>query len=364
MSVAQQPNYIVNVDSPPFPEIVFPPTDEPILASAILSTMGQDPKDRYYGAQWRFKPTQPFTIRFSHKGASLITEDPSKNTVAWNVKAAAVGNFVKLTASLHSLNEKQLYSRESEILVVNNEIMALLPAAKSAMSERIFPYSVLSSKRFFFFNTEWYMPPIAGKNILVSGCGTGTEVAALMELGAASATGVDANVGALAVAQARFRSLDRVSFKASLDQLSTSQPFDMVISRHVLEHIPVSQRPDYLRSLSASLRRGGHLILSVPNFYAPTEPHTGLDFFHLLPQKTRESLVRNLAIRAQNGTYPLERVNMLRELVSHDNIRLDDLLMMIPVDLHVVHNIKTYNSRGQFDDEHYDEITLVIEKRF
>lgn len=103
---------------------------------------------------------------------------------------------------------------------------------------------------------------IASPVILDAGCGDGVILEALQKFGTALIWGVDYNPLRLKQAQ---KIAPRVNFKeASLDRLDfPDEYFDVIVMNQVLEHIPEDEA--VLREMHRLLKKGGALILGVPN---------------------------------------------------------------------------------------------------
>ncbi len=98
------------------------------------------------------------------------------------------------------------------------------------------------------------------RHICDLGCGAGWATGVLGHL--ATAHGVDLSD----VAEAR-RRYPHCTFETAdiLNWNVPSQPFDVVVSQEVIEHVPASRQIAYLRVAHDLLRPGGHLVLTTPN---------------------------------------------------------------------------------------------------
>jgi SAM-dependent methyltransferase len=123
------------------------------------------------------------------------------------------------------------------------------------------------AKRFDFVSATIaaYQP----REILDIGCGAGTQLTA--PLAAAfpriAITGVDEDLRSLAWARVH-AAAQNLSYLAPAE-LSVNRRFDLVIASEVLEH--VADPAAFLSQLTARLRSGGRLILTVPNGYGVFE---------------------------------------------------------------------------------------------
>jgi SAM-dependent methyltransferase len=103
-----------------------------------------------------------------------------------------------------------------------------------------------------------------GGRILEIGCGIGQYLASVRDTGLWEVAGVELSPHAAAFAREK-RSL-AVSTGTIFDADFPAESFDAVIMRHVLEHVP--SPTETLREIRRVLRRGGKLILTVPNVEA------------------------------------------------------------------------------------------------
>jgi len=96
-------------------------------------------------------------------------------------------------------------------------------------------------------------------SILEVGCGDGRLIGSLATPGV-QCVGVDLSARAIAFAQAFFPHVDfRVADVATLPET-----FDVVAAVEVLEHIPDDHLATFMSATMARVRKGGHLIISVP----------------------------------------------------------------------------------------------------
>jgi 2-polyprenyl-3-methyl-5-hydroxy-6-metoxy-1,4-benzoquinol methylase len=130
-----------------------------------------------------------------------------------------------------------------------------------------------------------FSPPAPGDRVLDVGCGSGVVSALLADLGA-DVVGVDANAGAIAYARTTFGG-PRTRFELGrVDELGfAAGSFERVYCLEVIEHLPVFQVQELLRSLSGLVTPGGTLTLTTPN-YRGTWPliEWTLDALRLVPR--------------------------------------------------------------------------------
>ena len=105
------------------------------------------------------------------------------------------------------------------------------------------------------------------------GCADGGYTAAMVELGAERAIGVDALEERIAQARERERDHPAIRFmQAAAETLPFAEAsFDCVLLNEVLEH--VVDEAQTLREIHRVLRPGGHLVVMSPNRWFPFEGH-------------------------------------------------------------------------------------------
>lgn len=149
-------------------------------------------------------------------------------------------------------------------------------------SQYVFPYHYLSLYDDFYrqFAHKHYISLLQlvrelieikpGDSILDAGCGDGRFCYEIRNDNA-NITGIDYSAQAIAFAQAfapecSFLIADMTTFK--------SQPFDKVVSIEVMEHIPPSEVKNFAKNLTACVKPGGLLVISVPSSKMPvTKKH-------------------------------------------------------------------------------------------
>ncbi|MBT8544349.1 methyltransferase domain-containing protein [Polynucleobacter paneuropaeus] len=127
------------------------------------------------------------------------------------------------------------------------------------------------------------------KSIFVSGFGTGREISALLQLGAGVIVGFDPDKNSIDIAKSCFYGDPRVLIASHPSEVK-NYSFDIVISRHVIEHIPSESQEKYFLELASKVKPSGLMVLEFPNGEYPIDPHTGVHFFHLLPIEVRRKI--------------------------------------------------------------------------
>jgi SAM-dependent methyltransferase len=104
----------------------------------------------------------------------------------------------------------------------------------------------------------------SGRRVLDVGCMYGYLLEEALARGAAAAVGVELSAGPAKAA--RGRGLD--VFCGTIEKFAEtrSEPFDLVVAQHVLEH--VSELPSFLGTAKKLVAPGGSLCICVPNFDA------------------------------------------------------------------------------------------------
>jgi 2-polyprenyl-3-methyl-5-hydroxy-6-metoxy-1,4-benzoquinol methylase len=101
------------------------------------------------------------------------------------------------------------------------------------------------------------------KNVLDVGCGDGRLLGVLDK--DIRKTGVDFSKKAIAFASAFHPEIEFL-YK---DARGVEKEFDVVIAMEVLEHIPVKEVSNFLKTLDGRVARGGHCLISVPTTVQP-----------------------------------------------------------------------------------------------
>lgn len=134
----------------------------------------------------------------------------------------------------------------------------------------------------------------SSSNILISGCGSGSEMLTARQFGFGSVYGVEVEEFWITICQRRLNYLANmhVAFYDGKVLPYQAAEFDVIASGHVIEH---TEDPGlYLQECMRVLRPGGYLSLEFPNRYHHTELHTSLPSFEWLPRPIRNGALRLL----------------------------------------------------------------------
>ena len=272
-------------------------------------------------------------------------------------RQASWDNFVKIVITINNLSDKELYRFESEYIEIpDSEVENTLQLANSQFSGSC--DALLSFERFLTFARHKNPVSYVEKSIFISGCGTGAEALVCMELGAKCCIGYDIDQAAIEFASKRFQDVSGVSFTCSSPRITDG--FDLVISRHVLEHVPRTEWGKYLTDLGSLLAVNGEILIDVPNQNNPREPHTELLFFHLLSTEEKSKIVEYCETTKPNWYLPIR--DKMKALINHRNIKLEEIIGALPIHLVATKiefidiNCESYN---QYDA---DGIRIVLQK--
>jgi 2-polyprenyl-6-hydroxyphenyl methylase/3-demethylubiquinone-9 3-methyltransferase len=108
-----------------------------------------------------------------------------------------------------------------------------------------------------------YMGSIVGKDIIDVGCGTGSLISKIAQLGPHKAWGIDYSENAIEIAKQKYNA-QNLEF-SNEDFMNWSLPVDIIISCGTFEHMddPLS----IMKKMANSLKPGGKIFLTCPHFY-------------------------------------------------------------------------------------------------
>lgn len=142
------------------------------------------------------------------------------------------------------------------------------------------------------FGDQALREAIGGRRVLDFGCGLGFHVAALLELGAANAWGVDIQPWCLERAKEMLRHEPRARIVDGLNEPDWSRDaqFDVIISLNSMEHLVEAEH--WMREWRRWLAPGGRVLVAFgPLWWSPFGAHmsfmTPLPWVHVLfPERT------------------------------------------------------------------------------
>jgi ubiquinone/menaquinone biosynthesis C-methylase UbiE len=158
-----------------------------------------------------------------------------------------------------------------------------------------------------------YKHLFCGKTVLDYGASSGLSAVALMELGAASVTGIEPELDRVEKGMRDLAMMGNHCIEIIHLQDTTNLPyrdgeFEFVLSNAVFEHIP-QPRDAHLCEVWRVLHSGGYFLLTeTPNKYFPKEVHTShLWFNHWLPKeiafhRARRNGMSNMTMERWEGS--------------------------------------------------------------
>jgi SAM-dependent methyltransferase len=263
---------------------------------------------------------------------------------------------LKVVVTVNDANNKELFRFSEEYIFIPKEFrLDAISLANNQFSGNY--HALLSFERFYIFATNKNPATYQGKKILLSGCGTGAEALVCLEMGASKVVGYDIDKEAIQFAQKRFKDIDRIKFA---EVIPDDEDFDLIISRHVVEHIDQRDWKKYFEGLGKLLKKGGNILIDVPNQLNPREPHTELLFFHLLSEDTRYKIYEYCEITRPDWYPPLK--DKIRALLDHQNILFDEMLKHVPTNFQVEHYDFIDNNSSDYNGKLADNLRLFIKK--
>ena len=153
---------------------------------------------------------------------------------------------------------------------------------------------------------EIYAFTDASSRILEVGCATG-EFLAMLRRCRPGVEGIEFNANVAAIARERYDLLVRAGDISAADD--SADTFDVVVMRHVFEHVPDPIR--VLRTVSRILRPGGRFIFTIPNVDSAGMRIFGPDWygwqvprhFYLFPRATLLRMLHEQGLELVSLTY-------------------------------------------------------------
>jgi SAM-dependent methyltransferase len=267
-------------------------------------------------------------------------------------------NFIKVVISINDFKNQTLFEFEDEFLKIPTpEIDNLEKLLKTQHFKNIAP--LISYERFHIFATYKNSIEYVDKSILLSGCGTGSEALVVLNLGCQEVYGVDIDEDAINFAKKRFARYKNIKFLEK--NPNKNGYFDLIISRHVIEHISRDNWTDYFTDLSRLLKKGGQILLDVPNHLNPMEPHTELLFFHYLPKKLKKEIISYC--KKTNPNWFSEIKNKMQELLEHKNVMADEVFGLIPKSLTTDSVQYLDNNSIEYNGKYANTIRILLSKK-
>lgn len=194
---------------------------------------------------------------------------------------------------------------------------------------------------------------IGSKSHIDVGCGDGALIAHIHhELSDLSLCGVDYDARAIAYARAFSPELDFRS--GDITQMSWPKKYQTASLIEVLEHIPIEQLPNFVRSVADMLEARGKLIVTVPSTNKAVDSKHEQHF-------TQESIVRTLEpyFQVTNEIFGFERISTWRKWLQRIcNVRG----FFIGVSLLNKYLLRQEMNFRASDGDNYGRIFLVAEK--
>ncbi len=123
-------------------------------------------------------------------------------------------------------------------------------------------------KRYFVREFKNHVPANRNLRVLDIGCGSGSLLAALSELGFSKAYGVDLSEEQVAMAaQFGVKNVVQGDAKSFLDK--QNEGFDLIFAVDLIEHLGKDELIEFLQLVQTKLNSGGQVIFRTPNMDAP-----------------------------------------------------------------------------------------------
>ena len=159
--------------------------------------------------------------------------------------------------------------------------------------------------------------------------------------------------------QKDIKNINGVSFFSSFSD--RKEAFDLVISRHVLEHVPKQKWGEYLSELRDLLKIGGEILIDVPNQNNPREPHTELLFFHLLSEELKHNILEYCETTNPAWFSPIK--DIMKALINHENVRLESILESLPENLTCEKTEFIDINCDSYNESYTDGIRVILKRK-
>lgn len=184
-------------------------------------------------------------------------------------------------------------------------------ASFSDFSEKEYDYY----RRLIERNYMRHLPEDKDADIIELGCGTGYFLEFLRQKGYRHYTGVD--ISPQMVNKARERGLNVIQADIFDFMRESNDRYDVIIARHLIEHLQKNEIITLLDMIHRSLKEGGIVILETPNASSPAGTYIRYcDFTHeisFVPMSLRQVLI-SCGFK-QCSIYPLKDVSIFRRFI-------------------------------------------------
>ena len=344
---------LINSSDTKSSSLTIPDVHNPCTVSiAVVDYMTEGKADFCLSRQW--SASEGLLDSSIELGGDIILKSKKETSLIFEVNNCnpTFDKFLMLVVTINFLDDTEIYRFSDECIYLPHTLRDIVNDLSSSQFSGD-SIALLSFKRFMQFANNTKQIKYDNKKILLSGCGTGSEALVCINLGAKICHGDDIDVKALDFARLRFKNNPKIKFFNSNED--NKNRYDLIISRHVLEHIEVNDWPNYLLNLSKKLNASGKILLDVPNNLNPKEPHTDILFFHLLNDKQKSKIIKYLDL--VDPIYYQKIKTRLKALVNHKNVSLTDLKKKLPQGLKILTveyvDMNSSNYHGNLADNIY-----------
>ncbi len=342
---------------------------EMLVSFVVLPLVDFGATRRMFGRQWLIRsPSDQLVLTCVVDDAFLAVAGTDVTpTVSWNASALGQEDIYVAVISVHDCAERLVEERAVELVYLTRSTQAVFGRCQVGRYVGEYFSGLVTAGRFAALLTNQCTVSLRDKRVLVSGCGTGGECAIAQDMGAREVVGIDTAPHTIAAAETRYsrRKAFRVYHYDGITIPEADSSFDVVISRHVLEHVPLETRWLYCRELFRVLSEGGVAIVEFPNQRCPVEAHTNLEFFHLLPQTTKWEILRYYGKCEAAGAERHPRLDQYLALSARINVTREEFLYYIdnlPARLRIINEYRLHPQLGTIDDECCPILRYEIEK--